>query len=57
MTKEKYELKVGDVAFTTGAHIRWTGKLWEVMGFEDDTFYDGELVNDVEEHPYTGGEE
>lgn len=49
---EKTYLKIGDVAFTSGAHIRWDGQDWIVNGFEDDTFYDGELVEDVWDEPY-----
>ena len=49
----KQYLKKGDRVFTTGAYLLWDGKKWIVDGIEDDTFYDGELVNfDSNERPY-----
>lgn len=54
----KYKLKKYDRAYTVGAFIVWMGDHWEIDGFEDDTFYDGESVNDIEScEPYTGGDE
>lgn len=50
----KYELQENDIAYTTGAYIRWNGKWWDVVSFEDDTYYDGELVEEVESKPYIG---
>ena len=51
-------LKDGDIAFTTGAYIRWDNatKCWIVDNFDDDTYYDGELVCDQFGQPYTDGE-
>lgn len=49
---EHYFLKQGDVAYATGVFIRWNGKWWEVVNFEDDTYHDGALVEDIENKPY-----
>lgn len=56
---KKTFLKTGDIAFTTGAFIVWDSesKKWTVTGFEDDTFFDGMCVEDVEEKPYTGDDD
>ena len=49
----KYELKENDTAYATGVFIRWNGKWWEVVSIEDDTYYDGKLVEEVEsKKPY-----
>lgn len=54
----------GDVVFATGVHLRRDTTVnggWVVEGFEDDTFFDGELVNsnqtDDKVEYYTGGDE
>lgn len=44
----------GDRAFTNGAYITRKGKTWIVDGFEDDSFYDGELMQTAENGWYTG---
>ena len=55
---KKTFLKTGDIAYTTGAFIEWDNesKKWTVTQFEDDTFFDGECVENVEENPYTEGD-
>jgi len=53
----KYELKENDTAYATGVFIRWNGKWWEVVSIEDDTYYDGKLVEEVESKPYIEWEE
>lgn len=49
----KYFLKVGDTAYTTGALVEWDGVWWKVVSFEDETYYDGEIVEDIEGKPFT----
>lgn len=49
---EKYYLKQGDRVFTTGAYLIWDGKKWILGGLEDDTYYDGELVENDDDKPY-----
>lgn len=48
----KYKLKKYDIAYATGVFLRWNGKWWDVERFEDDTYYDGKLVEEVESKPY-----
>jgi len=49
---KKY-LQSGDSVFSTGVFLQWNGERFIVEGFEDDTFYDGLLVNfDEEGLPY-----
>ena len=48
---KKY-LQEGDIAFTTGAHIQKKGDQWVVVGFEDDTYFEGKYVENVETKPF-----
>jgi len=50
---KKYTLKAGEKAYTTGAWIRYEGEgVWSLIGTDDDTFYDGQLVEFNENEPY-----
>jgi len=54
----KHYLKEGDVFYATGVFIKFNGKdkLWHekftVERFEDDSFYNGQYVEDMENSPY-----
>ena len=49
----KRYLNKGDRCFTTGAFIVWDGEKFVLDGIEDDTYYDGELINfDKKDRPY-----
>lgn len=51
----KIELKNGDRVFTTGAYLIWNekDKGFSFDGLEDDTYFDGELINfDDMDNPY-----
>lgn len=64
MSKKKTIIRNGDVVFATGVHLRRATAVdggWVVEGFEDDTYFDGELINsnqtdDAVEY-YTGGDD
>jgi hypothetical protein len=45
-------LNEGDTVFATGVYLTWDGEKWVVGEFEDDTFYNGIIVEDVEDNPY-----
>ena len=38
------ELNPNSVCFTTGAFIKWDGEKWILNSLEDDTYYDGSIV-------------
>lgn len=38
-------LQAGDRVFATGVHLKYDGSSWIVGEFEDDTYFDGALVN------------
>ena len=41
----KNYLKKYDRAFSTGVYLVWDGEKFVTDGFEDDTYFDGDLVN------------
>lgn len=49
-----YMLKNEDEGFTTGAYIRWdsVNKVWTVVSFEDDSFFDGIEIEAIETNPH-----
>ncbi|MFA5196527.1 MAG: hypothetical protein WC401_12070 [Bacteroidales bacterium] len=51
---KKY-LKHGDRAFCTGCYLRYDEKenCFRFDGLEDDTFFDGKLVNFEDDKPFT----
>ena len=52
----KTPVPVGEIVYTTGAYLRYDPAVegcYVVVQFEDDTFYDGDLVEDVESAPHT----
>ena len=51
-TDKRYYLKKGDWVYATGVKLAWDEEKWHVVSFEDDTFYDGEYVQEVENNPY-----
>ena len=55
MCLDKYILDDGDVVFATGVFLIRDKSVkggYTVSRFEDDTFYEGDYVNDVEGTPY-----
>lgn len=48
----KILIKRGDRVYATGVFLRRSGKTWRVVSFEDDTYFDGEYVEDIEGEPY-----
>jgi hypothetical protein len=52
---KKIYLKNGDRAYTTGSYLIWNDreKSFEFDGMEEDTFFDGKLINfDDMDRPY-----
>ncbi len=59
---EKYHLLRGDVAYAEGVVLVWMGKGrdegWRIRSFEDDTYYNGRIVQGIEtDNPYIEYEE
>jgi len=62
----KKTLQKGNIVYATGIYLEWNGEWWEVpkpcgdfpydTPFQDDTYHEGNLVNDIENKPYTEGE-
>lgn len=48
----KRYLKEGDSVYATGVFLTRTGKTWGVVSFEDDTYFNGQCVEDIEDKPY-----
>lgn len=46
-----------DRVYATGVFLRRYNGDWIVDGFEDDTYYDGDIVNDMDGTPFTGGDD
>ena len=53
----KYNLKNGDRVYSTGVFLEYDGDNFVVVKFDSDTFFDGEVVNDIEQKPFTGDDE
>jgi len=49
---ERY-LENGDMVFATGVFLRYFNGKFEVSSFKDDTYFDGNIVEDIENKPYT----
>jgi len=52
---ERY-LENGDTIFATGVFLTYLNGKFEVSSFEDDTFFDGNIVEDIENRPYVDEE-
>jgi len=49
----KRYLEKGDTAYTTGAYIVYAGDgKWTLGSMEEDTYFDGAIVNNEETKPY-----
>jgi len=44
-TTKKIHIKTGELCYTTGAYIRWNGKCFDLAEIDEDTYYDGQLVD------------
>jgi len=53
---ERY-LENGDVVYTTGVYLIYRDGKFEVQEIDGDTFFDGDLVNDLDSRPYTDEED
>ena len=51
-TVKKVYLVEGNRVFATGVFLLYQGNKFVVDGFEGDTFFDGETVEDIENIPY-----
>ena len=45
-------LENGDMVFATGVLLEYFDGKFVVSSFEDDTFFDGRIVEDIENNPY-----
>lgn len=46
--KKRYLAK-DEIVYTTGAYLRYIGKgKFELLNFDEDTFYDGQIVCDID---------
>ena len=52
MPRKKYYLQIGDTAYATGVRIRRDEEGFHIVGFEDSTYHDGVIVEDMEGKPY-----
>lgn len=48
----KTPIKDGDRVYATGVFLTRTGKTWGVVSFEDDAYFNGAYVEDIEGKPY-----
>ena len=55
--KNRFFIPVGSYAHTTGAQVVWKGDHWSIIQFDDDTYFNGKLVKDIETEPYIHTEE
>jgi len=60
------QLTKGHIAFATGVYLEWNGDWWNVprlsadfpfgTPFQDDTYHEGNLVNNTEQKPFIEGD-